>query len=597
MLAPARHPTRSTWTWPLGLTLVGLLTQARARTPALWAGDGDAAKYAALARGWPDPVLFDGHAYLIHPSGYPASLAGVAALTGLPYPQAASLLGGLCWTALALLTYALGRRALDLSRPAAALAALLLLFSRAGEVLGQGAWREPLTTLGLYIGLSMAWWPHPATQLGRRGVSLLAAGLGLFLGRTWDLFALVAPLWIAGGWRLRRPALSAAGVALALSWGSWTIWRHQTMTTAGRYPAGLDGLWEETADPPPLTWLNPNALPQTSRHNAYFWPAEPTPLRALRPLAPWVASPPAPLLTERRPSRWVVVWAALLAGAALLGLVNLLRDRPRTALGREGLLLSAVCVSGLGLPALIGLQARYGAALWPALALLVARALPRRRGGDGVVAVIAGLATVAWLAGSQAWTWARPQQFEARSAARAVAAVASGSDAVATVVGLSPDLAWHLPDHRVVTLPQDPTVDLAAFLDARGVRVLIVPHEVHPWDRGVDPAWRDEVHGLTTLAALRRLIPRELRHSAVVVEAEACERLRARAYDLLVWRRPGPNLGVVVWPEEVPGLIEALEDGAVSPATRQLLDAFDRAVTDEPLAEPYRRLGEALRHR
>jgi hypothetical protein len=586
--APAGLPP---WLFPLLLALVGLLTQSRARTAELWQGDSDAAKYAALARSWPDTTLYDAHPYLIHPGGYPTAIRVLSGLSGLPVERAGSLLGGLCVTGLALLVFVLGRRSLGLSPPAAFAAGLLLLLSRAAEVLGQGVWREPLQTLGLYLLLTLALVPAPDGRAARRGVLVLAAALGALLGLTWDLFVLITPLLLIGAWALRRPPLLAAAVALLISWGSWASWRHDVLTSGPSYPAGIDGTLEVTDDLPLLAWLNPNFLPRTSRFNAYFWPREPTPLRPLRALAPWFCSEPSPHLTSFRPGALLQTLAGFLLLAALLGGAVLARAPPEAW---RGLLLLALCAGVLGGPALIGLQARYGVALLPVLALLVGKAVevlvartPGRAWAPGSVA-LAVLLAVGWLAGSEGWSWGRPQRFEGRSVVAAIAAVDTRGGAVAGLAGLTPDLAWQLEGRRVVTLPSVPAWGLDELLDTRQVGLLVLPHEVHPWEReGTDAAWRDEVYAIPTLRALHgRLQAGRLTYLGLTLEAEQTDVLRMRAYDL-IWQGEDPPAGFGLWlgARELVPLALALEQGGVSRETRRALQAHRPAI-ERFLAEP-----------
>jgi hypothetical protein len=334
---------------------VGLVTQARARAEVLWAGDTDASKYLALARGLPDYVLYDGHPYLIHPPGYPAALRLTSALTGLDLPGAGALLGGLCVIALACLTYLLGRRLLGLSSGGALLAGLLLTCSRAAEVLGQGTWREPFQALAIYGLLALSLAPAVEGRGGRRLLLIAAAGLGVLLGATWDPFVFTVPLLLAGAWFARRPPLLAAGLALVLTWGAWAGWRHDALTAAPTYPAGIDGTVEETHDPPLKAWLNPNFLPRTARHNAYFWPAEATPLRPLRAAAPWFAGEAHYALTALAPSAGLRLWAAALLGFALAGLVRIARAPPPAW---RALVVVGLVAGLLGGPGAIGRTAR-----------------------------------------------------------------------------------------------------------------------------------------------------------------------------------------------------------------------------------------------
>jgi hypothetical protein len=195
---------------------------------------------------------------------------------------------------------------------------------------------------------------------------------------------------------------------------------------------------------------------------------------------------------------------------------------------------------------------------------------------------------LAWLVGSSSWTWGRAVRFEGRAPAAAIAALDTTGRAVAAPINVTPDLAWELPGRRVVTLPALPEWGLDALLADRDVGAIVLPHEVHPWDRpGFDPAWRDEAHSLPTLAALYgRLQAGALVHLGLAVEAEAADRPRVRVFDVL-WRGPDPpqRFGLWLQADSLAGLAAALERDAVTPETRRLLAAH-RSAVERFLGEP-----------
>jgi len=593
--APAEARRAPLWPWLLGLAVLGLLLQARAAAPAVWQGPSDAAKYLALARALPDYALYDDHPYLIHPPAFPAAIRGVAELTSAALPTAGVLLASLATVGLALLAFALAHRLLGGSVAGGLTAALLLLCSRAAAFLGQGVWREPFQTLLTFGLLLLALTERPAAGRRRRGLEVGGATLlGGLMGLTWDPFVLLAPLLLAGAWLLGRRTLLVAALALAIAWSGWATWRYATLTGEPTYPAGIDGLPEDTRAAGPKAFFNPNLLPRTARHNAYFWGPAATPLRPFAAAAPWLAAPEGVHFTLTRPAPGLHLASVALAAVAIAG-AFLLARAPPAGRGRE--LLLVVAVAGLlGGPGLVGRTARYGYALLPLIGLLAGACVAaatrrdpaRERRAAVAVAVVGLLLGALWVATRPAWTWARPQRFEGRVVARVLADLDPAPSAVAAPVGLTPDLCWQLPGRRVVTLPLDPDHGLDALLAAREVEVVVLPHEVPAWRRpGADDAWHAYAHGLATRSALAAAAARgELRHLGVAVEAERTDAVRVRAFDVL-WRGPGgPDpFGCRVEPAGLPALAAALEAGAVSSETRRLLRAHPGALAawrDDP---------------
>jgi hypothetical protein len=568
----------------LVVVVTGLLLQARTESPALWAGPSDAAKYLALARAAPGRALYDGHAYLIHPPLHPLAIRALALLPGVDLATAGALLGSLCVVGLALVVTLLARRLLGLSPWTCAVAGLALLASRGAAFLGQGVWREPGQTL-LVFGLLLL-----AARPGSSRARLLAAGaLGLLMGLTWDPLVLLVPFLLVGGWLLRRPPLLAAGVVLAVTWMGWAGWRWQALTRAPAYPAGIDGVWEDSTQAGPGAFFNPNLLANTARHNEYFWPRELTLERPLQAAAPWFSAPERPYLTLLEVPGTVRAGALAVLCLALVGLVCLVRGPPPPQ-GWGPLVVLALAAGLLGGPGLVGGQARYGFALLPALALLTACAAEgalarvasssssRDRAARGVVLVACALILVGWWAGRPSWTWGRPQLYEGRAVVAGLARcpddLVAGDWALAAPVGLTPDLCWTLPERRIVTLPFA-AEGLWELLERRGVRLVVLPHETFRTERlGVDPAAADLAHGLPMVRAIHAAArDGRLTHLGTALEAEVTDAPRARAYDLF-WVGPPADapagFGVLLEPGAEDALAQALATGAASPETRRL---------------------------
>lgn len=572
--APAARslPPWLAWT---AVALLGLVTQALAASPALYAGPSDAASYVALARGAPSRALYDGRPYVLHPPLHPLLIRATAAVTGLGCDRAGVVLAGLCTIGLGLLTFALARGALD-STAGGLVAAALFHASRGAVFLGQGTWREPLQTLLVYGLLALLVLRPPSRGRAAAGVALAALG-----GLLWDPLVLLAPLLAGGALWLRRPALLAAAVALVLVWGGWAVHRRALLAGEAEYPAGIDGLVESTADAPAAALLNPNFLPLTARHNAFFWSTALTPLRPLELAAPWFAAdeapwlevPPAPALTT------ACLGVLALAAPGLLLLVG----RARRAGLLAPLCVALACVGLLGGPAAIGRTPRYGYAWLPLLATLAGAVVARaeRRLGPGRTTAAAlglvGLLVVAWLPGHRASAWTRPQRFEGAGVAAWLSVAPLGSDlAVAAPVGLTQDLCWTLPGRRVVTLPLG-AEGLDRLLAGRRAPLVVLPFELAVAER--PGRTREEAEALQGVPALRAIHAAAAGGRAVrlgtVVEAEVTDRPRARLWDLFWWTEAGgpapPPFGVLVAPGDEEALRAALLAGALSAQARALL--------------------------
>lgn len=575
MTDPATSPlTRADRAWRaapwVAVLLLGVVTQTLARTPALFAGDGDGASYAALARIAPERGIYDGRPYVLHPPLHPLLIRAVSAAAGLPCDRAGVALAGLSTIGLGLLTFGLARAALG-STTGGLAAAALLLASRGAVVLGQGPWREPLQTLVAYGFLAVALLGPP----GKRSV-VTAAALAALAGLLWDpLVGLVAPLAAAGLW-LRRPAALVAAAALLAVWLGWAAHRQATIGATPDFPAGIDGLVEETARGGPGAFFNPNLYPRTAAHNAFFWPAALTPLRPFELAAPWFVDEEPPHLGYP-PGPGTSAAAVLLVGAALGGLVLLARRPadPAGRLDRRGL--AALAAGGLllGAPACLGLTPRYGYAWLPALcglvgavtAALVARADPsERRAVPAALALVLALA-LGWAAGHPHGAWSRPQRFDGAAVAALLAdrPLPVGA-AVAAPVGLVPDLVWLLPGRRVVTLPLDGGVE--AQVVGRGAPLVVVPHALAPLVRPGLPAEVAEfAQGVPALRAVHAgAAAGRATYLGLLVEGEVTDRARVRCWDVFWWTgaaagitAPAP-FGLLVEPGAGPAIRQALAE-------------------------------------
>lgn len=575
--APApRERLRRAAPW-LAVGLLGLVTQGLAASPALYAGPSDAASYVALARGAPSRALFDGREYVLHPPLHPLLIRATSLVTGLGCDRAGVVLAAACTVCLGLLTFGLARRALD-STAGGLAAAALLLASRGAVFLGQGTWREPLQTLLVYGLLALLVLRPPSRGGAAAGVALAALG-----GLLWDPLVLLAPLLLGGGVWLRRPALLAAAAALVLVWGGWALHRRGVLAAEAEYPAGIDGLVEETRDAPAAALLNPNFLPRTARHNAFFWGAEATPLRPLELAAPWFAADEAPWL-EVPPGAGLTTACLALLALAVPGLL-LVVDRAREAGRLRELAVALACVGLLGAPAALGRTPRYGYAWLPLVALLcgaVVARLERRAGSRRAELAGLGLAlavVVAWVPGHRHCAWTRAQRFDGEGVAAWLAAGRLGPElAVAAPVGLTQDLCWVAPGARVVTLPLGPD-GLERLLVGRRAPLVVLPFELAVAARpGRTRAEAEEAQGVPAVRAVHAAVAAgRATRLGTVVEAEVTDRPRARLWDLFWWPEaaggaPAPApFGLFVAPGAEEALRAALAAGAVSPQARALL--------------------------
>lgn len=600
----SEDPAPTPWArWaPLAfVAIVCLVHQALAAEPALWAGPSDASKYLALARNAPWHRLYDEHVYVIHPPLYPLLIRAVSLVTWTSLPTAGTLLSSLATVGLALGLFAVGRRITG-SVAGGLATAVVFSVSRGALYCGQGLYREPVQVL-LLLALFAVALPVDAERAREPRRVALSAALGATLGVLWDPLVLLVPGLVAAAWFTgRRRALLAAALALAVAWGGWAVVRHASLLTVPEYAAGIDGTVEETRHVGPRTFFNPNFFPRTAQHNAYFWPTQPTPARALAFAAPWCVQAEGPFL-ETAPTPLQGAATGVLGVVALLGLGLLVRRRPA---GWRSLLTVACALAFLGAPGAAGRTSRYAYALLPIIAVLVgevvafaARRSGRERLAVGIVAGLALLSTLGWLATHRVASWPRPQKYEGRSLARWLETSRVEAPAIAAAVGLTPDLCWELPGRRVVTLPFR-AEGLFPLLERRDARLVLVPHEVRPFARmGVSRDIREEAASLPMLRAVHAAAADgRLRHLGVLLEGEVTDRARLRAFDLF-WRvapgQPGPApFGAFVEPGSLEALARVLEEGALTAESRRLLAAlgpvFAARVDDPAEGEAARRL-------
>ncbi|MEZ0228578.1 MAG: hypothetical protein ACAI25_08120, partial [Planctomycetota bacterium] len=544
------------------LVVLALFVLPWTRQPIHYVGPSDAANYLAAARS--GHVLYDKKPYVIHPPAYPLAVRAAALVAG-GEARGALLLGLGCQAALVLVTFLL---ALELARGrlgAAVLGALLLVFSRALAYHAQGIFREPWQVLLV----------HLAVLVVLKG-SARWAPLGVPAALTWDPIGVAAPVLAASGFVAKRtkPALALALVVL-VSWLGWATWRARLLASAGTYPAGIDGMVEETTSIPPGAFVNPNFFAETKRHNSYFWSRRPTPLHLVEQAGPNLLAEDVLYADYPQPASFLVLGVATVLLAALGAAV--VETRPLVAW--------ALPVGFLGAPGLLGNTSRYSMVLVPLVCVLAGAGLEhlvRRRAGDLLekkpwLLLVAALVPLgATVATHPVFAPARQDVFETRS----VAAVASAMpDAkIAAYVGWPPELCWLLPDARVVALPLR-VERLDAFLASEDPDLLVVPvAEPRVVVPGGDPALREVALGLPVLAE----VAARQRSGALVLlgfafEAETSDRPRLHAYVVLGRPRPGRTLprpfGFHLPAGEALDAARAIDAGGVEPAELALLRA------------------------
>lgn len=529
------------------------------RQPIHYVGPSDAANYLAAARS--GHVLYDQRPYVIHPPAYPLAIRALAPLAG-GETRGALLLGLLCEAGLVVVAFLLG---LELARGRVApalLGALVLVFSRGLAYHAQGIFREPWQVLLVHLSVLAILKGGPVW-----------AALGVPAALTWDPIGVAAPFFAASGFvaKRRRTAVALA-VVVAVSWLGWATWRHRLLASSATYPAGIDGMVEETAHGSLGSFVNPNFFPETKRHNAYFWRRHPTPGHLVEQLGPNLLATDVLYADYPQGTPFVVAGVALVALAALGAALA----EPRS------LIAWALPVAFLGAPGLLGNTGRYSLILVPLASVLAGLGLEhlvRRKGGDALekrpwlLLVGALVPAVATVATHPSCSLARRVVFETRS----VAHVLSASPVkVAAYVGWPPELCWLLPRSRVVALPLR-AERLDAFLRDQDPDVLVVPvAEPRVVVPDADPDERAAALGLPVLAEIAARQRRgELRLLGFCFEAEASDRARLHAY-VVLWRarpgEPGPApFHFYLDPLEVPDAAAAIAAGGCDPAEVALL--------------------------
>jgi hypothetical protein len=538
--------------------ILSLVLFSFAAAPVHFVGGSDEPTYLTAAR---DGLhAFDGRPFVLHPPVYPLALRAVACLVP-SFEAAAALLGILACALLVAVTHRLALAA-GASEEAALVAALGLASTRGLAFVADGAFREPLEVLLLDAAVLAV------VRAEGKGLGL-GAGLAALAALTFDLSGLAAPLLAATGFLVgKRRAGVVAAVSGTVAWLAWASFRAHTVAASSPYPAGIDGLLEDTSHFSPGAFVNPNLLPETAAHNAYFWPLRFSPGNLL------LLAAPSLLAGDTRALDAAVSWpAALAAGAwialALLGLVLAPREKARSVLAIAAPALLA------GAPGLLGKQARYSLPLLPALfilaglgtSVLAERARERTKRAVLLFATIAlGLAVIAQ---RPRFAPARSWLFETRSVAAVASALAPGSRVVA-FHGLPPELAWLLPGKRVLALP----------LRAERVDELfrVAPPDLVVLPLGVAVPAAATPRDLDALGASGFLAVRGrpgLVELGIAFEAEAEERPRLRAYRVLA----APSAGLASFGALLPRG-EALAAALAVEASRSDAGAVDPGALD-----------------
>jgi hypothetical protein len=563
-------------------TLVLLLFSGQAID---YVGPSDAALYLSAARVAPAHVLFDLRPLVLHPPAYPIAIRAASLVAG-GIVSGALALGILCNSVLVVVTHRLGL-AIGLTPLAALAGALLLASSRILSYTAEGVFREPwqvlvVTTLLLVlVGGTRGPW--------RKAGAVLLAILGAL---TWDPIVLMAPFAVASGVLARR---RRAGILVALvlagTWLGWALWRRNVLESRPTYPAGIDGMVEDTTRVPAAALFNPNFFPETKQHNAYFWKREPTPEHLVEIAGPAVLAEDV-IYADYPQSRAFDVASGSILGLAGLGLVASVLGAG-TGPGRQRLrLLAAVAapMAFLGSPGLLGNTGRYAMSLAPLVFLLAGSGLAEllRVAGSrwslkplphpvGAALALAALAAVpvAWT--RPHFTLTRPDVFQTRSVAQVLGRTLPGAS-VAAAVDLPPGLAWLLPGQRVLALPLA-VERLDAFFQDYDPDILVVPRVVKPWQReGATVAERDHAYGLPVFAELaRRASAGTLVPLGVALEAEVSDRARVHSYEVIYRPHEGraapAAFGFFFPPGEAGAAALAVEAGQIEPADAATLAA------------------------
>ncbi len=546
-------------TWALFVLSVVLLSFGASTVH--FVSESDEPAYLAAAR---DLSVFDGRPYVLHPPAYPLAVRAVS-LVGPRLELAALLLGIAASAGLVALTH---RLALEVSgSEAGALAAAIgLASSRVLAFQAHGAFREPLLVLALYGSIVAI----------LRGRPVVAGVLAAVAALSFDLAGVAAPLFFATGLLSgKRRAGVVASLSGTLCWLAWALWRWHLVAASGAYPAGIDGMLEETDRFSLAAFVNPNFLSETAAHNAHYWPFRLTPGNLVLLASPSLLSSDASVLdVSEGAAFWGAgsVWMALAAIGVALGLRE---GRARTV---AAIALPLLLVGGAGL---FGKQARYAVPLVPLFFVLVslgvaqvaasakAHVLVRALAGVGVALVAATAVERPHFVPSEPWLYGT------RSVAEVLSALPAGAR-VAAYHGLPPELAWLLPGRRVLATPLR-AERVTEFLEREPPDVIVLPLAV-PAPAGAPRAELDAI-GVTGLA--------DLDHRpgfvtlGIAFEAERTDRARVHAYRVAV--RPGSPLarfGAHLPPGEAAIVAEALQAGGCDSFIIRALKATRSALAD-----------------
>ncbi len=541
----------------LAIFLLTALALAFAQGTVHYVGPSDEAVYLTLARD--GGRLYDGAPYVIHPPAYPLAIRA-ATLPGLGYERASMVVGIVACAGLVALLHRLVL-AVSGSELAALVAALGLASSRVLAFTAQGAFREPLEVLLLWATLHAI---VTAPEKPDRTRLVLVSVLGALGALTFDPLGVAAPLFVVVGVLARRRAPGiAAALAGTVVWLAWALYRAHLMGAADTYPAGIDGMVEDTRPLSLLGFVNPNFLPETARHNAFWWPTRLSPESLVALVGPALLAAPSLVLDFVARGTAHDLVAGLWLGLAGLGL----------ALGTpgKGRSLAALTVPTIiiGLPGLLGKQARYSMPLVPVIFLLAGLGAQRLIGRFGagrrlVVVAFALLAAVTVVARPHC-VLAQEWLFRTRSVASVLSTVPAGAR-IAAYHGFPAELAWLLPGRRVLALPfKAERVD--SFLRDYPPDVIVLP--MGEGDPGT-PEGRDAVglSGLLELERRRAFLP----EVGVTMEAESDPPgLHAFRIVCLPGRPFLARFGFHMDPRERGAAQRALEAGAADPMTREIL--------------------------
>jgi len=549
---------------PAALLVLTVFVLLWTRQPIHYVGPSDAANYLAAARS--GHVLYDLRPYVIHPPAYPLAIRAVSLLTGRE-ESGALLLGLLSNAALVLVAFALGRELSGGKVTGPLAGALILVFSRGLAYTAQGIFREPFQVLLVHLVVL-------ALVRGSARLAVFSFPAAL----TWDPIGVAAPVFLASGVvaRHRRTGVLVA-LVVAVTWLGWAGWRYRLLSSGPTYPAGIDGMVEDTTHITPGAFVNPNFFPETKRHNAYSWPRKLTPVHLLQQVGPNLLAEDvlyADYVTETGKD---ALFLALGGAVVALAFVGAASADPRK------LVAWALPVVFLGAPGLLGNTGRYTMSLVPLVCILAGIGLERLLGKKleeakleerpWVLLVLALLPAAATPFLRPVPMLGRRDVFAERSVAKVVSALPPGSK-IAAYVGWPPALCWLLPKERVVALPFRKE-RLDSFLAEEKPDVLVVPVGEQPVEfEAGDPAERDLATGLPVLREIsKRVREGSLAFLGVTFEAEDSDRPWLHAYVVLGCNAKLRPFGFRLEPGEAHDAARALGPGGTfEPAALALLE-------------------------